>query len=176
MTDKRKEFERFPDRAPRWSVLLLVVLLMMPLGAQAEKRIWSNTKPAVNVTHIFQGEINRRGKPVGFHALFDGKAVKTARIVRVKAKPNKAGVYTAQVEIYDRKSGKWKRKFSSMFPDDMAPKEIIKAIIHAYEHREKGKRTPWRGPSGHGFPIEGYVLKDGRINTAYPIYIRDRKK
>ncbi len=158
------------------SKLLLLILLLLPLLAQAEKKIWSNTKPPVNVTHIFQGEINRRGKPVGFHALFDGKAVETARIVRIKSKPNKAGVYTAQVEIYDRREKKWKKKFSSMFPDDMAPKTIIKAVLHAYKHREKGKTTPWRGPSGHGFSIEGYLLKNGKINTAYPIYIRDRKK
>lgn len=158
------------------SKLLLLMLLFVPLIGQAEKKIWSNTNPPVNVTHIFQGEINRRGKPVGFHALFDRKAVKTARIVRIKGKPNKAGVYTAQVEIYDRREKKWKQKFSSMFPDDMAPKSIIKAVIYAYKHREKGKSRPWRGPSGHGFPIEGYRLKNGKINTAYPIYIRDRKK
>ncbi len=176
MTDKPRAFGRFPGGVAWWSALLLALLLLAPLGAQAEKRVWSDTRPPVNVTHIFHGEINRRGKPVGFHALIDGKAVETARIVRVKSKPNRAGVYTAQVEIYDRKSGTWKRKFSSMFPDDMAPKEIVMAIIHAYEHREKGRRTPWRGPSGHGFPIEGYVLRDGRINTAYPIYIRDKNK
>jgi hypothetical protein len=160
----------------KWAKLLLFLLLTVPLLAQAEKKIWSSTKPPVNVTHIFQGEINRRGKPVGFHALFDGKAVETARIVRIKSKPNKAGVYTAQVEIYDRRNKKWKKKFSSMFPDDMAPKEIVKAVLHAYEHRQKGKQTTWRGPSGHGFPIEGYLLKNGKINTDYPIYIRDRKK
>ncbi len=156
--------------------ILLLSSLLLPVVAQAEKTIWSNTTPKINVTHIFQGEINRRGKPVGFHALFDGKAVETARIVRIKGKPNKVGVYTAQVEIYDRREEKWKRKFSSMFPDDMKPKEVIKAILHAYKHREKGKSRPWRGPSGHGFQIEGYLLRNGRINTAYPIYVRDRKK
>jgi hypothetical protein len=156
--------------------LLLGMLFVFPAAAQAEKKIWTKTRPAINVTHIFQGEINRRGKPTGYHALYNGKPVDTARVVKIKGKPNKAGVYTAQVEILDRKSGKWKGKFSSMFPDRMKPEEILKAVLHAYNHRKKGKSTPWRGPSGHGFPIEGYLLKNGKINTAYPIYIRDRKK
>jgi hypothetical protein len=32
-------------------------------GRPAEE--WSRTSPPVNVTHIFEGEINRRGKPTG---------------------------------------------------------------------------------------------------------------
>lgn len=152
-----------------------LLLLLLPTLLLADQKIWSDTRPAINLTHIFQGEINRRGKPTGYHALLDGKKIKTARIVRIKGKPNKAGVYTAQVEIYDKREKKWKRKFSSMFPKDMKPQEIIDAIVYAYEHRQKGKTTPWRGPSGHGFQIEGYTLRNGRINTAYPVYVRDRK-
>ena len=158
------------------TLVFLGLLLVLPGASFAGKKIWSKTQPPINVTHIFQGEINRRGKPTGYHALFNGKKVKTARIVRVKGKPNKAGVYTAQVEVFDKRSGQWKRKFSTMFPDRMKASEILKAVLHAYKHRRKGRKTPWRGPSGQGFPIEGYVLKNGKINTAYPIYIRDRKK
>ena len=157
-------------------LMMLGLLLVLPGASFAQKKIWTKTRPPINVTHIFQGEINRRGKPTGYHALFNGKKVETARIVRVKSKPNKAGVYTAEVEILDKKSGKWKRKFSTMYPDKMKAPEILKAVQYAYKHRKKGRDTPWRGPSGHGFPIEGYLLKNGKINTAYPIYLRDRKK
>lgn len=155
--------------------LLLALLVFTAPNSIAREKIWSETKPPINLTHIFQGEINRKGKPTGLHAKFDGKLAEGARINRIKGKPNKVGVYTADVAIKDYQTGKWKNKFSSMFPDDMKPKEVVKAILHAYKNREKGKSKPWRGPSGHGFPIEGYTFRDGRINTAFPVYIRDRK-
>lgn len=156
------------------ALLIAALVLLAPL-AIAKEKIWSETQPALNLTHIFQGEINRKGKPTGLHAKFDGKLAEGAKIKKVRGKPNKVGVYTAIVAIKDPRNGEWKEKFSSMFPDDMTPKEVVKAILHAYKNREKGKDKPWRGPSGHGFPIEGYTFRDGRINTAFPIYIRDRK-
>lgn len=156
-------------------ILLTVLVLLAPYSIAKEK-IWSETKPAVNLTHIFQGETNRKGKPTGLHAKFSGTLAEGAKIRRIRNKPNKVGVYTAEISIKDTRNGQWKDKFSSMFPDSLTPKEVVKSILHAYKNREKGKKTPWRGPSGHGFPIEGYVLRDGRINTAFPVYIRDRKK
>ena len=138
------------------------------------KTLWTETDPQVNATHIFKGEINRHGKPTGFHAKFNGQTPKNIRILDIKGKPNKAGVYTARIAIQDPRSGKWKEKFSSMFPDKMQIADVVKAIVYAYEHREMGKSQPWRGPSGHGFAIEGYLLDNGKVNTAYPIYVRDR--
>lgn len=159
--------------------LILFLLLILTLGcssAFAEKKLWTQTSPAVNATHIFIGEINRRGKPTGFHAKTNGQIPKTAKILKVQSQPNQAGVYTARVSIYDKRSRQWKQKFSTMYPDNMEPAEIIKAALHAYSNRKQGQSQPWRGPSGHGFPIEGYVLNDGRINTAYPIYIRNQSR
>ncbi|HHJ21045.1 MAG TPA: hypothetical protein ENJ84_14650 [Gammaproteobacteria bacterium] len=156
-------------------LLALVAAVLLASGNACARKAWTNTQPAINATHIFQGEINRRGKPTGFHAKFNGKVAKGAKILRIKGKPNKAGVYTANVAILDPESKQWKNKFSSMFPDKMKPKEVLKAVLHAYKHRKKGKTTPWRGPSGYGFPIEGYLLRNGKINTAYPIYIRDKR-
>ena len=156
------------------SLSWLLLLGCSPQSAQAEK-VWSPTEPAINATHIFLGEINRSGKPTGYHARPGGKDPKSARVARIKQSPNRAGVYTASVEIRDPASGRWKEKFSSMFPDQLSHGEVVQAILHAYEHREKGKDQPWRGPSGLGFPIQGYTLRDGRINTAFPVYIRDRR-
>ena len=153
--------------------ILLLSLLLCCNSAFAEKKLWTQTSPAVNATHIFIGEINRRGKPTGFHAKTNGQIPKDAKILAIKSRPNQAGVYTAQVGIYDKRTQQWKEKFSTIYPDAMQPAEIIKAVLHAYNNRNPGKTQPWRGPSGHGFPIEGYVLNDGRINTAYPIYIHN---
>ncbi|MGV6857792.1 MAG: EndoU domain-containing protein [bacterium] len=154
---------------------LLLLSLFCP-AAIAQKKIWSNTQPPVNLTHIFQGEINRKGKPTGFHSKFNGKIAEGAKILRIKGKPNDSGVYTADIAVLDPATGEWKKKFSSMFPDKINARTVVEAILHAYKHRKKGKSTPWRGPSGLGFPIEGYLLRNGKINTAYPIYIRGRNQ
>jgi len=132
---------------------------------------WSNTRPAVNQWHIFDGEINRKGKPVGFHSRPGGRDPATARVVKVKSRPNRAGVYTATIEVKDGQ--RWLQKFSSFFPDNMSEQEVIDAVLHAYENSNNPKAQPWRGPSGHQFQIEGYTLSKGDINTAFPVYVRD---
>ena len=159
---------------PRFALNILLLLFLAAQGTLAADTLWTETHPPVNATHIFQGEINRHGKPTGFHAKLNGKTPQHIRILRIRGTPNRTGVYTAQIAIRDPDTGKWKEKFSSIFPDSMRPAEVIDAILHAYENREKGRARPWRGPSGHGFPIEGYLLDNGRINTAYPVYVRDK--
>lgn len=47
---------------------------------------------------------------------------------------------------------------------------VLQAVLRAYRDRTTGDSIKFRGPSGRGFTIEGYLLNDGRINTAYPIY------
>jgi hypothetical protein len=56
-----------------------------------------------------------------------------------------------------------------MFPDAMSREEVVGAILEAYRRRTTGGAERFRGPSGRGFTIEGYLLR-GDINTAYPIY------
>ncbi len=53
---------------------------------------WSDTDPQINLWHVFEGEINRKGKPVGFHSRPGGQDPANARVVSVKSKPNRAGV------------------------------------------------------------------------------------
>jgi hypothetical protein len=158
-----------------WFAALLVCTACTPQSAQADK-VWTKTDPPVNATHIFLGEINRSGKPTGFHARPDGEDPKSARIVDIRQTPNRSGVYTAQIEVRDRETGTWKEKFSTFFPDRLSHGEVISAILHAYRNRERSQDAPWRGPSGLGFQIQGYTLRDGRINTAYPVYVRDRRR
>ncbi|MCB1755703.1 MAG: EndoU domain-containing protein [Gammaproteobacteria bacterium] len=134
---------------------------------------WSNTSPPINLEHIFSGEINKHGKPTGFHARPDGKDPSSARIKRIMSKPNKAGVYTARVEVYDKSTDQWREKFSTMFPDKLKRDEVVQAIANAYAERNPSEKQPWSGPSGFGFPIQGYVLNNGNINTAFPVFIKD---
>ncbi len=134
---------------------------------------WSNTTPAINLTHIFTGEINRHGKASGFHFRPNGQDLENARVKEVLSGPNASGVYTAIVEILDRKKGEWREKFSSLFPDKLKKSQLVSAILSAYRKNILTGSRKWRGPSGFGFLIEGYTLKDGRIITAYPIYKLD---
>ncbi len=131
---------------------------------------WSSTNPEINLWHIFEGEINRKGKPVGYHSRPGGIDPANARIASIKDGPNKVGVYTATIEIRD--GNQWKSKFSSFFPDSMSSTEVINAVLAAYKNSDNPKKQPWQGPSGLGFNIQGYTTSRGGINTAFPVYQR----
>jgi len=137
-------------------------------GGGGDRVEWSATDPPVNITHIFNGQINKRGKPVGFHSRPGGTNPPTARVVRILDGPNRAGIYTADVEIRD--GNQWLGKNSTLYPDAMSREEVIAAILNAFRSRSGGGEK-FRGPSGRGFTIEGY-FQNGRINSAYPIYQR----
>ncbi|HBR95822.1 MAG TPA: hypothetical protein DD979_00375 [Gammaproteobacteria bacterium] len=153
-------------------LLLLSVAACNPGSALTSSEKWSDTQPAINLEHVFFGEINKRGRPTGYHARPGGKDPQHARVARIVSKANPAGVYTARIEVYDKDQQQWREKFSSMFPDTLSREDVIQAITHAYHKRDKSKNQPWSGPSGLGFPIQGYVLNDGRINTAFPVYLK----
>lgn len=139
--------------------------------SSGHSRQWSQTSPAVNQWHIFDGEINHKGKPVGFHSRPAGQNPSNARVKHIKSKANRAGVYTANIEIRD--GNRWLHKFSSFFPDSMSQQEVLAAVLHAYKNSKNPRAQPWRGPSGHQFQIQGYTLSKGDINTAFPVYVRD---
>ena len=132
---------------------------------------WSSTNPNVNLWHIFEGEINRSGKPVGYHSRPGGRDPANARIVSIRDKPNRQGVYTANIEVRD--GNQWKGKFSSFFPDALSRDEVIDAVLNAYENSGDKNAQPFEGPSGLGFTIQGYTSSRGGINTAFPVFVRD---
>lgn len=131
---------------------------------------WSKTSPAINLHHVFEGEINRKGKPVGYHSRPGGQDPHGAKLVKIRDKPNKAGVYTAIIAVSDQ--GDWKEKFSSFFPDSMSQQDVVDAVLNAYRNSSDKKKQPWQGPSGLGFDIQGYTMSRGDINTAFPVYRR----
>ena len=133
---------------------------------------WSTTDPNINLWHVFEGEINRSGKPVGFHSRPGGTDPANARLASIRDKPNKAGVYTATIEIRD--GSEWKSKFSSFFPDSMGREEVIDAVLNAYANSNDKNAQPFEGPSGKGFTIQGYTSGRGGINTAFPVFVRSQ--
>jgi len=159
--------------------LLTILLLSLILGVQfydrspSPGRQWSQTNPEINLGHIFEGVINSRGRPTGFHSRPDSKDPQHARLKKILSPANSNGVYTAKVEIYDPRERLWKEKFSTLFPDSMNRQEVIQAILYAWNRRKTGNKTKWEGPSGKGFPIQGYLNKRDSINTAYPVYLKN---
>jgi hypothetical protein len=162
---------------PFLSIPVLLLGLVLGFHGDAASRSsrrtaeeWSRTSPPIDLTHIFEGEINKRGKPVGFHSRPAGQDPRNARVVRFVDRPNRAGIYTAEVEI--RSGGGWRSKRSTFYPDRMDRAAVVQAILNAFQNRATGGSEKFRGPSGRGFTIEGYH-QNGRINTAYPIFARD---
>ena len=133
---------------------------------------WTSTEPNINQWHIFDGEINRRGEPVGFHARPGGQDPAGARLIAIRDRPNPEGVYTASIEILDK--DQWKQKFSSFFPDRLSRNEVLQIILHAYANSPDPDAQPFEGPSGLGFAIQGYTSARGGINTAFPVYVASR--
>ncbi len=132
----------------------------------------SDTEPKINLRHVFAGEINRKGKPVGYHSRPGGVDAANARINKIQSKPNRAGVYTASISIRD--GNQWKEKFSSFFPDKMSQQQVIDAVLHAFKNSKDSSKQPWSGPSGLGFTIQGYTASRGDINTAFPVFVKNQ--
>jgi Bacterial EndoU nuclease len=128
----------------------------------------------INKTHIFQGEINRRGLAVGYHHRLNGKDSNNAKMVKITGLPNRQGVYIGRVEIRNPANGQWISKLSSstFFPDQWSQEQVLNEIQGAFASANKSKE-PWQGTSPSGLKIEGYYNKStNTINTAYPIYRR----
>jgi hypothetical protein len=155
-----------------WLATLLLLALLPGLvcagGRRPDRRgrEWSDTWPPINLTHLFHGEINARGKPVGYHARPGGVDPAGCGVDRRLDPPDGRGVYTAMVWIGRRN----RTKMSTFYPDRLSRAQVIEAVLHAFQAGQRRGET-FRGPSGLGFAIEGY-FQDGRINTAYPVYGR----
>ncbi len=121
--------------------------------------------------HIFHGEINKKGKAVGFH--YEGaenmQAVNKTRPSTITKQPDKNGVYEAIVEV----QGKSKKAPSSFFPKNWTKNDVVNAINDAYTNKipdlKKGNNY-FEGKSNNGVTVGMYLNKDGTIATAFPIH------
>jgi len=166
----------------RFFTLLLCFLVWSLSTSPISAATWSDTDPTLNLTHIFEGEINARGKAVGFHARPFGRDPDNAVLEDIIAGPNRLGIYTGRAEIYDTQEDRWRAKaFSSFFPDQMTREKIIALILEAFHSTTPSSRGKWRGATAAGFAIEGWLCPkggtpncpEGAVNTAYPIYRAD---
>jgi hypothetical protein len=128
----------------------------------------------INTTHIFQGEINRRGAAVGYHHRANGKDKANARMIKIISPVNRQGIYVGQVEIKNPQTGQWVRKsgISSFFPDRWTEGQVTSEIQGAFFSLNPPTER-WQATSPSGIRIEGFYNRaTNTINTAYPIYRR----
>ncbi|WP_164690252.1 minor capsid protein [Paraclostridium sordellii] len=115
------------------------------------------------IKHILEGEINKRGKAVGFH--LENLPNAKGKIIGQKTPEDKNGIYKAKVEV----DGVVKDAKSTFFPTDMTPQQIVNAINEAYTSRESYYNSMLKGKTSYGFEIGMYLNENNKISTAFPI-------
>ena len=122
-----------------------------------------------SLIHIFEGDINRKGRAGGYH--YDMVEGTSGSIIESTKGPvlNDAGIYEAKVEVNGtpKKANGGK---STFFPDSMSPQEVVDSINEAYSNKiyQEGSRGVYIGNSKEGIKIKMFLTDDGKIITAYP--------
>lgn len=115
------------------------------------------------IKHILEGEVNKRGKAVGFH--MENMPTKKGKIIEnTRSEANDNGIYSAKVII----DGVPKMAKSTFFPTNMTPQQIVNAINEAYINKKATSRDEFVGNTSYGFDIGMYFNDKGKITTAYP--------
>ena len=129
-----------------------------------------NTKNFAKKTleHIFDGTINSKGNATGYH--YSKVSDSKGKIISgTESKPDKHGVFTAKVKVNNVK----KNGFSSFYPENWTPQQVVDAINEAYADALSDKSNPhgslWIGYSGD-LEIDMYLDSNKKITTAYPVY------
>lgn len=123
------------------------------------------------IDHIFDGTINKKGEATGYHYNMVSDSMGST-IAGTESEPDRHGVFTAKVKV----SGVKKNGFSSFFPSDWSPQEVVDAINHAYDDALSDESNPhnslWIGYADD-LEIDMYLNDQQKIITAYPIYEED---
>ena len=118
------------------------------------------------IEHIFIGTVNSNNKGSGYHynMISDSKG---QIIDGTRSKPDKNGIYTANVEV----SGHRKDAISSFYPDSWSPQDVVNAIVEARADALKtGKmRGSYHVGYSNGIRIELYLDSKNKVVTAYPV-------
>ena len=122
-----------------------------------------------SLIHIFEGDINRRGRAGGYH--YDMVEGTSGSIIEGTKSPalNDAGVYEAKVKVNGtlKKANGGK---STFFPDHMSPQEVVDTINEAYSNKVLSNGNEYIGKSSNGLKIGMYIRKsDGKIISAFPM-------
>ena len=119
--------------------------------------------------HILEGEINKRGKAVGFH--YEGFPTTKGSIIEdTKSITDDLGIYTGNVEVNGivktSNGGK-----STFFLENWTAQEVVDAINEAFANKEfvQGTRNTYRGKTISRLKIEMYIDEaTNKIISAFP--------
>lgn len=121
------------------------------------------------ISHILKGDNKKNGDGSGFHHLPSRRDGNTYIIEGTKTKPNKYGVYEAQVVVNGQP--KWDNNgVSTFFPDKWDEQQVVDAINEAYKSKSHARGNIYTGTTKDGLQINIALDKDGKILTAYPVY------
>ena len=123
--------------------------------------VYSNTKPPVALTHIFCGEINKKGKAVGFHSRYlsnmNSKQGETSDPPCAKATGKitcdsystklcpKCPFSAEGIEVWNKNTATYIKKttnkgnLNNFFPDSWKPQFIVGLAINIFKTCMKGK-------------------------------------
>ena len=186
---------RVPQTAGVLGLLCATVFSLYGVSAQATEPynclgsphwIISYTGRQINHTHIFCGELNRRGRLVGFHSRPDGQNPSTVQQFNITRRLTRQGIYAGRWTYSDNPQ---EDKFSTMFPDHCDQQQVLHSIAHAEAHRitcpSGAPGWAWCGLNrpddatddrrfchardGTRYTIAGASDANGRINTGFPL-------
>lgn len=128
----------------------------------------TNNFKAGSLNHVLKGEINSKGKAVGFH--YEGMPGSQGSIVAgTKSTPNSFGVYEAKVQVNGilktSNGGK-----STFFPTSMSPQQIVDATNQAYANKVFVSGNTYVGIAENGMEISMYIDSAGKIISFFPNY------
>ena len=137
------------------------------------KSILNSLKNTENFTdsaieHIFEGQVNARGKAVGYH--YEGIEGTSGNVIPgTESSVNNFGVYKAQVEV----NGIPKTAnggFSTFYSKNLSPQQVVDAINEAYSNCELklGTRNTYQGVANNGMKIDMFLDQSGKIISAFP--------
>ena len=122
--------------------------------------------PVVDTKHIFYGEVKKRTAQ-GFHSTALTSYVHGAGVSIVEQvlwkRPN--GVYKAWVNVADTKTGRYRRKKSTMFPDSWS-ESYVGASLYLSWIRNRSKQ---KGILNVGLIKIQHFVKDGLLLRGYPL-------
>lgn len=180
---KNRNIQKWLIPALALLVIAALFLLNRPELPQAEPDIRTaadlvnlkNTDllPEETITHIFLGTVSEQGKASGYH--YDGIEDSPGAIVEgTRSEPDQYGVYTAKVTVDGiGKSGN--KGYSTFYPDDFTPQQVIDAINEAYENKVLLEGSLYAGLTENGIEIDMAIDESGKIITAYPVKEEDRR-
>ena len=130
---------------------------------------YTETFTEKSLIHIFEGDINRKGRAGGYH--YDMVEGTSGSIIEGTKSPalNDAGVYEAKVKVNGtlKKANGGK---STFFPDHMSPQEVVDTINEAYSNKVLSNGNEYIGKSSNGLKIGMYIRQsDGKIISAFPM-------